>query len=43
MPHCLFEFASPLLLPLLGLIVGSLNLPFLHQGVVGWLIEAMLK
>jgi hypothetical protein len=38
-----FNFVSPLLLPLLGLVVGSLNLPFLDKGVLGVLVDVFLK
>lgn len=38
-----FNFVSPLLLPLLGLVVGSLNLPFIDNGVLGFLVNVFLK
>lgn len=33
-------FLSPLVVPLIGLLVGSLNLPWLNEGLIGALIEA---
>ena len=39
----LINFTAPLLVPLLSLIIGSLNLPFLHQGVIGLLLQVFLK
>lgn len=38
-----FNFVSPLLLPILGLVVGSLNLPFIDHGALGFLVDVFLK
>jgi len=38
-----FNFVSPLLLPLLGIVVGSLNLPFVNKDLLGFLVNVFLK